>query len=455
MVENNTGYNMPSALVCEGTLDVAKLENVFKQLIRRHESLRTSFHLGDGAPAQKIHKEVEFGIEYYREEGKEEHVSIIKNFIRPFDLSRAPLLRVVLIHFLASSNPHQRESSVNRYILVVDMHHIISDGSSMGIFLEEFMTLYTNAYSNSDVRKALPGLRPQYKDYSEWQYREKQTEAMRKQEEFWLKQFETGVPELKLPADFPRPGVQDFSGASQSFKINSEDTRELKKLAIEQETTLYMVLLAIFNIFLAKISGQEDIVIGTPVAGRQHADLERIIGMFVNSIALRNYPRGHKSFVRFLRQVKERTLGAFDNQDYQFEELVERLVVKRDLSRHPLFDVAFSFQNMDIQSIALAIPGLETEMELPGLKLKPYQYENRVSKLDINLVGFETEKELHFILEYCTRLFKKETIELMIDSFIVLVMSVINDVHCEIQHLDYSTAFEKELNKIEDIEFKL
>jgi non-ribosomal peptide synthetase component F len=455
MDENNTGYNMPSALVCEGTLDVTVLENVFKQLIRRHESLMTSFHPGDGAPVQKIHKEVKFGIECYREEAKNEHACIIKNFIRPFDLSRAPLLRVVLIDALANSNPHQRESPVSRYILVVDMHHIISDGSSLGILWEEFMTLYTSVYSKSGAGKALPVLRLQYKDYSEWQYRGKKTEALRKQEQFWLKQFETGVPELNLPADFPRPEVQDFSGASQGFRINSEDTRELKKLAIEQEATLYMVLLAIFNIFLAKISGQEDIVIGTPAAGRQHADLERIIGMFVNSIALRNYPRGHKSFVRFLGRVKERTLAAFDNQDYQFEDLVEKLVVKRDLSHHPLFDVAFSFQNMDIQSIALAIPGLDTEMELPGLKLKPYQYENRVSKLDLNLVGYETEKELHFIFEYRTKLFKKETIELMIDSFMVLVKSVIHDVHGEIQHLDCKTAFEKELNKIENIEFKL
>ncbi|MCP5046701.1 MAG: hypothetical protein GY940_05990, partial [bacterium] len=203
-----------------------------------------------------------------------------------------------------------------------DMHHIIGDAISLDIFTRDFMALY--------AAEVLPGLRIYYKDYSCWRNREKVREKIKRQEDFWTGEFAGEIPVLDLFTDHPRPAVQGFEGKHLNFQLDEEKTRALKKIALEEDATIYMVLIAIFNILLAKISGQENIVVGTPVAGRRHADLEQIVGMLVNTLALRNYPSGEKPFRGFLREVRQRTLAAMENQDYQFEDLVEKVVVNRD-----------------------------------------------------------------------------------------------------------------------------
>jgi amino acid adenylation domain-containing protein len=402
---NSTAYNMPEMIPLEETPDFSfepeRLENTFKKLIARHESLRTSFHMVNNQPVQKVHDEVEF------------EISLVPRIIRPFDLSQAPLLRVGLVKL-----------EEKRYLLWVDMHHIISDGASHSVLVQDFVSLYRG-------ETPLP-LRIQYKDYAYWQNSDKERAAIRRQELYWLNQFADEIPVLDIPTDYPRPAVQSFDGSSVSFQVPPHHTAALKAIAMEKGTgaTMYMVLLALGNILLAKLSSQEDIVIGTPVAGRRHADLERVIGMFVNTLALRNQPAGDKTFAAFLPEVKEKTLQAFENQEYPFEDLVDRVAVNRDAGRNPLFDVMLVFQDAgDTQTVPY-----EDEM---------HRYENTIAKFDITLSAVEVGGGLRFAFSYCTKLFKQETIERFINYFKKIISSVIANPNQPISEIEIVSEEEK------------
>ncbi|UCH93606.1 MAG: amino acid adenylation domain-containing protein, partial [Candidatus Aminicenantes bacterium] len=439
MAPASISYNISNAFVLEGDLDLAKLEAVFCQLTRRHVSLRTSFAAVDEEPVQKVHDKVEFGIEYFgthelhelheknnkkfcrgpgggfskEPPGRRRHDDMIKSFIRPFDLSRVPLLRVGLI-----------KAGHKKYILVIDVHHIIADGMSLGIIARDLRAMYHG--------KTLPALRLQYRDYSQWQKGQKESVEIKQQEEFWLNKFPGELPVLNLPTDFKRPDIQNFAGSSWSFELDDEDTKRLKTLASEKDATLFMVLFSLYNVWLAKISGQEDIIVGTPAAGRNYPGLENITGMFVNTLALRNYPSGQQTFEEFLKEVRQGILPAFENQDYPFENLVEHLWQHRDSSRNPLFDVMFTFQN-------LTGPG----MEIPGLTLTPYPYQNQISKFDINLDSIDKGERLAFTLQYCEKLFKKSTIERYARYFNQVVSSVLADHGQKLGSIEIITKTEK------------
>ena len=429
--KESTAYNETQAVVIEGNLEKEKLETVFRHMIQRHECLRTSFILVETEPVQRVHPpaDMAFTIEYY-DLAAEEVEKTIQDFIRPFDLSRAPLLRVGMIelqHTPTTPRGHSsQEGKERQYILVVDKHHIISDGSSSLVFIKEIAALYSG--------ENLPLLRVQYKDYARWLNRPHHNTLLEKQENYWLQQFQDEIPVLNLPLDYPRPVVQNFEGTTLRSGISKEETNALKNLATTRGTTLYAVLLAAFNVLLAKISSQEDIVIGTPTAGRRHADLESIIGMFVNTLALRNYPGGELRFVDFLHHIKENTLKAFENQDYPFEELVEQLPVKRVVSRNPLFDVVFVMQNF------AASKPKKTE---PQVKLKPYQFETKIAKFDLTLQAVETKEKLLFILEYCTKLFKTETIKRFIDYFKKILKAIIENPEQKIAKIEILPTEEK------------
>ncbi|HLP45176.1 MAG TPA: amino acid adenylation domain-containing protein [Candidatus Kapabacteria bacterium] len=403
MDRQRVSYNIPFFSVFAGEIDKDKLQSIFKQLINRHESLRTSFHMINNEPVQRIHDEAEFEIKYKdlaankHGQTRPQSVGNLLNFIQPFDLSQAPLLRVVLA-----------KEKENHYILLVDMHHIIADGTSINILIKDFMALYQG--------NDLPGLRVQYKDFSTWQNHEKHKESIKRQMDFWENEFAGEIPVLELPGDFPRPAVQSFEGSCIHFEIDKETAGVLKKLALEMDVTIYMILLAFYTMFLYRLTNQEDIVVGCPIAGRRHADTEKIIGMFVNTMALRNYPSGDKIFTRYLHEIKEKTLRAFENQDCQYEDLVEQVVKNRDVGRNPLFDTVFVLQNMDI-----------TEINITDLKLSPYPYENKTAKFDLTLSGIEEEGKLSFTFEYCSKLFREKTIERFIDYFKNLVNDFIEN----------------------------
>ncbi|WP_434954334.1 condensation domain-containing protein, partial [Paenibacillus polymyxa] len=256
-------YNMPGALIIEGSLDKKRLEQAFRQLIARHETLRTRFEMVDGEVIQRIEANVPFSVEYVQA-SEEETPQYAQDFVRAFDLAQAPLLRVQLI-----------ENGPGRHVMLYDMHHIISDGVTEGIIVQEFSQLYEG--------KELPPLRIQYKDYAVWQHADMQSERLRAQESYWLNTMSGEIPALDMPTDFTRPAVQRLEGTRFEFAICMEDSEQLKQLAAQTGSTLYMVLLAAYSTLLHKYTGQEDIIVGTPIAGRPHAELGSLVGVFLNT----------------------------------------------------------------------------------------------------------------------------------------------------------------------------
>jgi len=411
LAPGSVNYNVFLKLILVGALCREKFIDAFIRLIDRHESMKTSFHLVENQPVQRVHEEVAFKVEYHEvnstagsAEGETgQAVSFIKEFVRPFDLARAPLLRVGLI-----------KQEEEKYLLVMDMHHIITDGLSLGIFARDFMTLYEGVE---------PGpLQVQYKDFSLWQCREKEKGTFKKQEDFWLQQYKGDIPVLELPLDYPRPAVQRFEGDMMRFRLDEGTVAGLKNLALRENATLFMVLLGIFNILLWKLSGQDEIIVGTPVLGRPHAQLESTIGMFANTLALKNHLSGQKTVGEFLQEVKILTLAALQNQDYPFEELVDQVVLNRDVSRNPLFDVVFDYGSQDdFGGIA--------NLEIPGLKLISPGSEINTSKFDLTLMCLEAQTNLLFTFEYSTNLFKKTTIQRLIHYFKELVSTILVQAH--------------------------
>jgi hypothetical protein len=328
-----------------------------------------------------VHKEVPFEIEF-KGTGAGFPGDVIAAFIRPFDLGKAPLFRAGLI-----------ELSPDEHLLMLDMHHIIKDGTSAGVFINEFADLYEGM--------ELPELRIQYKDFTVWQSDLLRSDAVKRQEQYWEGVFQGEIPVLNIPIDYPRPPIQSFEGDYMIFDLGRKLSGKIKEMARRNDVTLYTLLLAMYYILLSKSSGDEDIVVGTPVEGRSHVDLKNLIGMFVNTLVLRNYPKGEKSFRQFLEEVKYNTLNAFENQDYQFESLIDKLGIKRHSGKNILFDAMF----------ALANPGLGIpELKKTGLIIKPYKFENKTSPFDLVLYAFETDV-IAFKLLYSTKLFKKETME--------------------------------------------
>ncbi len=412
--ENSITYNIPGVMFIEGDLDINRLKDTFIILVNRHESLRTSFAIEEGTTVQKIHPEVDLDFSYVdADEAKVEE--LIKQFIRPFDLYKAPLFRVKLVKVSG------------RYLLMNDLHHIIADGVSLTILTDELIRLY-NGQKLSDISI-------QYKDFAVWQEEFLKSDKMVREEEYWLEVFAGEIPLLNLPYDYPRPVVMGYVGDRLNFTIDRNLSDQLNQLASKSGTTLFMVLLAAYNLLLARYSGQEDIIIGTPIAGRPHADLEKIIGMFVNTLALRNQLNLTKSFTQFLAEVKENTLRAYENQDYQFEMLIEKLNLKRDLSRNPLFDTMFSLEN---------IGKMNKESELTDLKFIPYQFENKTSKFDLSLSATETYRGIALNLEYSTELFKHSTIERLAQHFSNLLQSIVRNPDLPIFEFEMLVVEEKE-----------
>ncbi|HEX3028696.1 MAG TPA: condensation domain-containing protein, partial [Clostridia bacterium] len=419
----STTYNLPSVIIVEGRPDVKKLTEVFGQLAERHESLRTSFEVVDDRPVQIVHQNVEIKLEY--ETLPEMKVDeLVRNFVRPFVLHKAPLIRAKLV-----------KQTENRHLLIYDIHHIISDGISINILTREFIALYSGVQ--------LPQLKIQYKDYSVWMKEQLDTGLKEKQEQYWLERFSGKLPVLSMPTDYPRPEILSFEGSNSRFLLDKEMSSQLTGLARDAGTTLYSVLLAAFNILLSLYSGQEDIIIGSPVAGRTNADLEEVIGMFVNTVAMRNYPEGRKSFREFLQEVADNSLRAFDNQDYQLDELTGRLDLPRDLSRNPLFDVVFVLQKRD-----------ELLVEIDGLKFVPVRLGGSTAKFDLTLQAEETPEGLLLAFEYSTRLFTIETIEKLLRDIKKILETILKNKDVKINEILLEGAYRKGKRAIsKDVEF--
>ncbi|MCP5051132.1 MAG: hypothetical protein GY940_28465, partial [bacterium] len=395
MEPESSAYNITAALNLDGLPDRERLLNTFARIMQRHEILRTSFHLVEDNPVQRVHPAVDFTMTDLPPVENREHIGdLIMTFTGPFDLSIAPLMRIGFITL-----------SETRHILIVDMHHIITDGLSTRVFVKEFMSLYPG--------DSLPELKLQYKDFAGWQCSRDEAGEINNRKDYWEKRFWDNVPLLHLPTDFERLTVRDFKGDAIDFQIQPPQSDALKQLAGDHQVTMHVLIFAMYTLLLATLSNRDDIVVGTPASGRRHSDLEQLIGMFVNTLAVRTGPAAEKPFTRFLEEVKTATLDAFENQDYPFEELVETVNVKRDAGRNPMFDTMFVMQDMEIGKI-----------EIPDLSLSPFPLPSGIAKFDLTLVGREQGDKLFFTLEYSTALFKEETIRRWIGYFNQIVWSI-------------------------------
>jgi acyl carrier protein len=419
MESESTAYNVPAMVKLTGVLDKEKWEETFKKLINRHESLRTSFEMIDEELFQRIHREVEFGINYYDNDGGEEEskaIEIFKNFIRPFVLSKAPLLRAALIRI-----------GERTYKLAVDLHHIIADGFSMNILMREFSTVY--------IGEELPGLRLQYRDFSEWQNSERERTKIKQQGGYWLKQFTGEIPVLNIPTDFPRPKIQSFEDGDLAVYILGKDlTGKIRKLLLKAGITMNILFFGVCNILLYKYTRQEDIIVGSAVTGRTHADLQNMIGMFVNMLGIRNRPGKNKTSGEFLLEVKKNLLEAYDNQDYQYEELVVELGLQGDISRSPLFNVVLEFNNIDIGETEI----LDIPVDFDNLENERFKHEFKASKFDL-LLGVEEDRD-HIIMKllYSTALFARFTVENLLKHFSEILEQVVENREVKLKDIKIS-----------------
>lgn len=406
-------YNMQQMVRLKGRIERKRLEDAFVKLIERHESLRTCFMPVQGDLMQKISSEVFFEIESF-DARHEDETSIVSRFVRPFDLSNPPLIRVGLI---------ERSSEEN--VLMVDVHHIVVDGISMNILIDDFALLYKG--------ETLPPPRLQYKDYVEWQQRDEQQSEINRQKQFWLNQFSKEVETLDLPMDFARSEAINHKGSPFNFSLPEKETGKLNDIARGEGVTMFTLLLAVYNILLSKLSNQEDIVVGSAISGRQHDDLENIVGMVVNTLPLRNYPKGPLSFKQFLSDVKTRLLACLENKAYPYEELISELNPERDVNRNPLFDTMFTFNNFG-----------KSVIEFPGLRIEPYDHLNTVSRFDLTFSAYEDANQLFLCFEYNVELFKEETIQRFSTYFKNIISTITVNTNVALSEIELPTGGERD-----------
>ena len=414
---SSTAYNMPQIRHFDFFLDKGRVNEAFNQLILRHESLRTSFHLLEGEPMQKIHPKLDLDLTYYEGDYPDQD-RLIRNFFKPFELKEAPLLKAGLINHAVDLEKNRWKST-----LLVDMHHIITDGISNQILIDDLLSIY--------AKEDLPPLKLHYKDYAEWQNEKNIQGGVDEQKKYWLTIFDGQLPSLALPTDYSRSSVKTSKGDREYFQLSSFQSKNLIELAKREEVTIYILFLSLCYVWLMKLSHQEDIVIGSPTSGRNHSDLERIIGMFVNTLALRNYPLGEKNYLSFLKEVKENFATAVDNQDYQFEDLINELNLHRDFNRNPLFDVFLNVDEVLVNDIEFS--HLDNEDVSP--KTEHVELVEMVSKFDISIdidfVGdcFELE------LLYKKELFSPKTIKRFIQYFVNIVDHIIKNPNVAINDI--------------------
>ncbi|WP_460327690.1 condensation domain-containing protein, partial [Paenibacillus sp. YSY-4.3] len=413
-----TAYNMPFIWNMNHDVEIARLKSAIDKLVQRHDSLRTIFVWFEGELVQRILGQAELEMEYSICEEHEIYEQMTY-FIRPFYLDEAPLFRMHLLKIAS-----------DRHVLLFDMHHIISDGVSISVFMEELMALYDGA--------ELEPLRLQYKDVAVWQHNYRSSAEYEEHEKYWLSIYgnEKLPPPLELPTDYVRPDTQSFTGGRVGISVEADVAVKLKRLCLQSGTTMFMVLLSAYYILLEKFSGQDDIVIGTTIAGRNHPDFEEIIGVFVNAIAIRNAPRKEKMFKDFLLEVKESTLHAYKHQNYPFEELVDQLNIRRDVSRNPLFDTMLVFHNQ----MSGTMPGMEQNIDLNLLG----DIGHHAVKFDLTLNAVEINDTLHLLLEYCKDLYRTETAEMLLNCYCKILVDCINEPTIQIAELEILSTSEKQ-----------
>ena len=390
---SSTAYNVPVAMRIKGNIDISRLEAGMNELICRHDTLRMSFLTKDGA-VFRIADDIKLGLECMgcEEEGLN---TLLENMVWPFDLSTAPLFRVKLIEI---------KEKEGEYVLFFDFHHLIADGISVHHFIRELFEVYSGM--------KLPVSPVEYKDVVYWE----QSRDISRQRSYWISRLQGELPVLELPMDFPRPAITSTEGAKRQFVLPEVTTARLREVATANKSTLHVLLFSLFNLLLSKLTGQKDIIVGIPVAGRTHPDLAKMIGMFVNNLAIRSSINGDETFAQLLAVQRNTISSALGHQEYPFEQLVREIGVAPDSSRNPLFDAMFIYQSMGLPDIGNA-----------GLTASPCFFDPGISKFDISMEVFEQQETILWNIEYSTRLFKKENIERFAGYFENLIGYVISN----------------------------
>ncbi|SFV64936.1 Malonyl CoA-acyl carrier protein transacylase [hydrothermal vent metagenome] len=416
----STTYHISAVLKLEGSLDKNALNKALKTIVKRHEALRTNFIEKDNITLQKIGNIKRFRIEEIECKESSIEKKIKETLSQPFNLESDMLFKTVLYSI-----------SEQRHYLLVNMHHIISDGWSLGILVEEFVTLY-RAYSNNQ-KNPLPLLKIQYGDYANWQKEYLSGEVLNEKLEYW-KDTLSGIEPLALPTTYPRPAIQSNRGDRLRFTIGTEITQKLNSLSKTYDVTLFMTLLSSFGLLLHRYSGQEEFIIGSPIANRNRSEIEPLIGFFVNTLALKQEFSSDIKFTTLLQQTKEYTLSAYEHQDVPFEKIVDALDIPRDTSRSPLFQVMFALQNNT----------KTTNLELPNLKIENIELENSTAKFDLSMDITESNGELQVSLEYVTDLFSEVYIKSMIEHFKILLEAIVKDEKQTLSHYPLLTKAEEQ-----------
>jgi len=418
LVPGNPFYNVPTAVRLSGPLNITALEQTFNEIVRRHEALRTSFKMVEAQLVQALapHLNVPLPVvdlEQLPTAAREQEARRLtaQEAQRPFDLATGPLLRVQLLNL-----------GTSEHVLLLTMHHIVSDGWSIGVLLRELGVLYT-AFATGQP-SPLAELPLQYADFAQWQRQWLQGEVLSTQLAYWRQQLDN-LPVLELPTDRPRPAVQSYQGATQYLSLSLELTQALESVSQTAGVTLFITLLAAFQTLLYRYSGQTDIAVGSPIANRNRSEIEGLIGFFVNSLVLRTDLSGNPMFRELLTRVREVALGAYAHQDLPFEKLVEELQPERDLNRNPLFQVVFALQNAPVEAL-----------ELPGLTVSPLDVDPGTTRFDLEFhlstrsgslgsLGSEPSNKLEVLAVYNTDLFDSATITRMLAHFEILLESIV------------------------------
>ncbi|MEH1944161.1 MAG: amino acid adenylation domain-containing protein [Nostoc sp.] len=428
LTPGNAIYSVPTVICLTGSLNLTAIEQAFNEIVRRHETLRTTFIVSDGQPLQAIPAEsyanapsltIPLSILDLQQLPADEQEVKAKSIItaeieHPFDLSSGPLLRVILLVL-----------SETEHILLLNMHHIICDDWSMGVLIRELGTLYA-AFAQNQPSPLLE-LPLQYADFAHWQREWLQGEVLQTQLAYWREQL-NGISILHLPTDKPRPAIQSYQGSTQFLELPLKLIDALEKLSQQEGTTLFMTLLAAFQTLLYRYTHQEDIAVGSPIANRNRSEIEGIIGFFVNSLVLRSNLSGNPSFRELLGRVREVTLGAYSHQDLPFEKLVEELHPERNLSHHPLFQVVFGFQNAPMS--ALELPGLVPSFMNIDIKKTRFDLELHLWKCSEDFrslwgANWEYSDGLRGVMVYNTDLFDRATISRMVEHFKTLLSAIV------------------------------
>ncbi|HEU5380557.1 MAG TPA: condensation domain-containing protein, partial [Ktedonobacteraceae bacterium] len=419
-------YNVPVALELEGSLDVEALRGSLNEMVRRHEALRTTFVAQDGEPRQVIAPTLTFALpllnlETIAESERQAHLDLLlrQEVEAPFDLKCGPLIRACLLRL-----------STRKYVLLMVLHHIIADGWSLGVLFQELEALYTALCQGQT--SPLPALPIQYRDYAAWLHLPEQLARQQAHLAYWREHL-AGAPDvLALPTDHPRPAQQHYRGATLPFEVSARVSQGLRALSQREGCTLYQTLLAAFEVLLARHSGMEDFLLGTPIAGRQQREVEGLIGLFVNTLVMRADCAGQPPFGEMLRRVRRTTLEAYAHQEAPFERVVEAVCVQRDASYAPLVQVLFVLQNAPME-----LP------RLPGVQVGWSELGNETAKFDLTLELTEQGQGLVGRLEYASDLFEQESMWRLIGQYQRVLEGIVADAQRSIAHLPLLTEEEE------------